>query len=362
MSWIQENKFVAAWAGTTAVLGGTILFFGFSQGGAYEEGLENYESLKGQYLKLEKSTPYPNASNLSEREDGLDVYESTIKEVGQSVMDFCPEELEMMSPEQFKDARVQMEAELLELFKNSGTRLPENCAFGFEDYTDGAVRAGATAKLNYQLGAIQWALSALADAKPISLNNIRRVSLAEESGKSAVAPPEKPRRGRGRVRNTVKAGGATEDKAYELMPVELSFTASEASVRQFMTSLVNSKEYFYAVQSLRVRNERAAPPNQSDVDFPVEEEAGGGFGAEAGGGFGNFEDVAEGGEELTPGKPEPAAEPELPAGELILKQVLGSEDLHVHLCFDVVLIADKTEKAEKVLNQSKPEEARPEEG
>jgi len=355
MSWIQENKFVAGLGGVTAVIGGAILFFGVSQGGAYEEKLEKFNELKAQYAKLEKAKPYPKAENLSDREDRITSYEEIIKEVRGLVAGYRPEKLEKMTPEQFKDIQVKMDSGLCEAF-GTDTKLPDGCLFGFEKYNTGSVKAKATAKLNYELGAIQWMLHKLAEVKPESVSNIRRVELPEENGQVAV--PIKPTRRGGRARgNQAKQPQIAVGRAYELLPMELSFTASEASVREFLMSLVNSDQYYYAIRGVRIRNEKQLPPNQKDADFPADFAP-----AAADDGFRALEELIDAGEDdgatgdaaaeegvVEDGGDGGFADPVQPAvapGELILKQVLGSEQLHVHLCLDIVLIEKKADKAQ----------------
>ena len=51
------------------------------------------------------------------------------------------------------------------------------------------------------------------------------------------------------------------------MPVELAFTASEASMRNFLKEMANSKEYLYAIRSLRIRNEKQNAPSPKDAAF-----------------------------------------------------------------------------------------------
>ena len=364
MSWIQENKFVAGWAGVTTVIVGGILYVGLSQGSAFNEKLEQYQDIKGQYAQLEKSKPYPSAANLSKREEGIEQYEEAIKEVRGLVAGYRPEKLERMTPEQFKDIQVKMDTDLHKLFAEAETELPSDCLFGFEEYSTSAVKAGATAKLNYELEAMQWMFSKLAEVKPSALSNIRRVELPEESGRIVKVEPQ-PNKGKkkGAVKgnkgkkNTDHAAG----RAYELMPVEISFTASESSVREFLLTLVNSKEYYYAIRSVRVRSERQSTPNQRDASFPVDAVVPGdddgfgdleGFGDDSGLDAGIVEDASseDGEDQADAGAGEaPAipAIPAIPAGELILKQVLGNEKLHVHLCLDIVLIEKKTEAAPK---------------
>lgn len=350
MSWIQENKFVAGLAGVTAVIGGAILFFGFSQGSAYNEKLEKYEELKDQYSKLEKSKPYPSAKNLRLRVQNVGDYKLEIKEVRDLVLGYRPEKLEVISPEQFKDIQVKMKSELTRKFEEAQTELPDDCLFGFEKYATTSVRANATPQLVYELKAMQWLMEELAELKPDRIINITREELPEESGRTAATNSEKSKRGKG-VRNRSKA--QPHKKAYELMPVELTFTAKENVLREFLMKMVNSKEYFYAIHSIRIRNEKQIAPNLKDADFPVDVKP------VADDEFGSLEDLlddasssdekegldqsAVDGEspQKTDGEDVVAApELEIPAGELVLKEVLGGEKLHVCLRFDIVLIAE----------------------
>ena len=355
MSWIQENKFVAGLAGVTTVITVAILYVGLSQGGAYDEKLEQYQDLKGQYATLEKSKPYPSAENLSDREEGIEKYENTISDVRKLVLGYRPEKLEKMTPEQFKDIQVQMDTDLRKLFADAGTKLPDDCLFGFEKYSASAVKAGATAKLHYELGAIQWMLSELAGVQPNAIANIRRVELPEESGNVAVAEPQ-PRGRQGRARGPARGNDNQKaaGRAYELMPMEISFTASEASVRKFLLALVNSKEYFYAIRGVRILNESQAAPNQDDASFPADTAVEGndlfsdldgleGEGDQGDESFGEGE--AENADDTV--AVEEPAKAAIPAGELILKQVLGKEKLNVFLCLDIVLIEKKAEDPQR---------------
>lgn len=332
MSWIKENKFVAGLAGATVVVGGVVLFFGNSQGNAYEEKMQAYQDLKGQYAKLEKSKPYPNSANLEARENGIDKYETVIGEVRTALQAYYPGELPKPTPEEFNNTRAKMEQDLIAAFTKSKVVLPEGCHFGFEKYAEASAKSAATPKLNFQLGAVNWLMTKLAEAKPSGIISIVRTELPVESGKAAT--PEPPRRARP-SRNRNQPAEPQEPTAYQLLPMELAFTGDEAAVRRFLKEMVNSKEYFYAIRSMRVRNEKQVAPNQKDVDFP--DDGGAAAGDGAGNPFGGF--PAEGEEE---GAADDVAAVE---GERILKQVLGNEKVHVHLCFDIVLIKENAAEA-----------------
>ncbi|BDS05928.1 hypothetical protein NT6N_09680 [Oceaniferula spumae] len=349
MSWIQENKFVAGLIGVTAVVGGGILFFGSSQGGAYDEKMEKYEQLKGQYASLEKSKPYPNTANRRAREEGVAKYRNTIEDVRETLDSYRPEELTKLSPEQFNDERVKVTNSLRKAFEEAETTLPENCDFGFERYSSATAKSAATPELKYQLDATEWLLGQLAALKPAAILNINRTTLPVETG--AVAPPPTTRKGRPNRNN--KAAQDDGEKPYQLMPMELSFTADESAVRDFLKEMVNSKEYYYAIRAVRVRNEKQTAPTEKDANFPAPVGAGPGAAPDPFGGFPGLEDdttsEGEGEGAATPddgGAVVPAPAAEVKPGERILKQVLGSEKLHVHIVFDVVLLKPSAEKAE----------------
>lgn len=128
------------------------------------------------------------------------------------------------------------------------------------------------------------------------------------------------------------------------MPVELAFTASESAVRDFLKEMVNSKQYFYAIRAIRIRNEKQNAPTQKDADFKVTDERGADEFDPAGrdNPFGDFTlpgEVTEESEDDADAELAPANAPEpIAAGEHILKQVLGREKLNIHISFDILLI------------------------
>jgi hypothetical protein len=346
MSWIQENKFVAGLVGVTAVVGGAILFYGYSQGSAYDQKMLEYEDLKSKHTSLEKSKPYPDADNLKKRQDGIKQYTDVIDDVRTALVGYQPGKLVSLTPEQFSDAQVKMEKELRTAFETAGTTLPDGCNFGFEKYADVQAKAGATAQLNYQLGAMRWLLGKLAEVKPQGLANIKRTQLPVEVARvtPAPAPPRRGGRAGGNGRAQTPTQAVVGDKPYQLMPVELAFTTSEASLRDFLKAMVNSEKYFFSIRAVRLRNERQTPPSVKDADFP--DGGGGGVGAATPAGADPFGDIVFPGDDAPEGDEGGAVEAPAPVadGSRILKQVLGSEKVHVYLSFDILLI--KGEKAD----------------
>lgn len=329
MNWIQENKFIAGIGGITLVLAGAIFYFGNSQGSQYEEKLSEYEDLKSKHNQLLKAKPFPDQNNLETKKANVASYETAIDDVKNTFIGFSVGELPNISPEEFSNQRVQMEKRLRDAFNQAGTTLPQQTGFGFDKYIAGSVKPDAAKILRFQMGALDWLLMELAKSKPAELNNIRRAELSIETGQ--VSPPAQARN-RNRKSNRKRAEAELE-KAYTLMPVELAFIATESSIRDFLKSMVNSKNYFYSIRALRIRNEKQIPPNEKDAGFLAGETA------PAAGPVGGdpFPGIAFPDEDEEEGD-QPQPQPTVPAGERILEQVLGDEKLHVFMRFDIVFI------------------------
>lgn len=343
---MKENKFVAGLVGFTAVVGGVIFVYGNSQGDAFDEKMLEYEDLKNKHTLLQKSKPYPDAVNLKKRQRGVNQYTDVIDAVRSALVRYQPGKLASLTPEQFSDAQVKVGKMLRADFEAAGTTLPDGCKFGFEKYAKVQAKAGATAQLNYQLGAMQWLLGQLAEVKPEELVNIKRAELPVETAAGTPAPSGRGGRAGSRSRGRASKSGAASEKPYQLMPVELSFTATEASVRDFLKSMVNSEDYFFSIRALRVRNERQTPPTKKDANFPEIRGGGAPFqpaGANPFAGIAFPDDADEGDGQVPAPAPAPAPSVE---GQHILKQVLGSEKLHVYISFDILLIKGAAAGAE----------------
>lgn len=336
MSWINDNKFVAALIGVTAVVSGGILFFGFSQSGEYEEKLGVYEELKGDLLKVSKFKPYPDAEGLAVREKGIAEYEKTINSVSSAFQDYMPGEMKSLTPEEFSDARVSMEKKLKSTFAEAGIKVPPRCNFGFEKYAKVQADAKATSKLNFQLKAVESLLAGLVESKPDTLLNLKRSMLPiEEASVGASNRGARPSRSARNSRANRSNRARKDESSYQRLPMELAFTGSEASVCKFLRDMIASEDYFYNINLLRIKNEKQKAPSQSDIGFQDDSTVG----DVSGGNFSEFFDDNEEGDGAE------VALSNKKSGAEIAKQILGNELLHVHLVFDVILIkAPNSEK------------------
>ena len=358
MDWIQENKFVSGLLAATILFAGGIFYHGYSEGDDFKDNMAQYGELRSRYDTLISAKPYPNQENLKAREEIIEEYEAVIEEVRNAFYEYKADKLPKPTPGEFSDMRIKMQGDLRKAFNQTETSLPDNCGFGFEKYAKIQPAPYATSKLSYQLGAIQWLLEKLAENEPKAIINIRRELLDVELG-----PPPAPSTQKNAQRGNL-AANPEDEKIFEVMPVELAFTASEASMRNFLKEMANSKEYLYAIRSLRTRNEKQNAPSPKDAAFqdkkPNNKEAGF-FAPEENDIFGGFAlpdadseegdntdaiDIERGDKQIAP-----VAAP-MSNDEHILKQVMGDEKINIHINFDILLI--KGEKATEKKNDESP--------
>ena len=343
MEWIKENKFVSGLLGLTLAFVGGIFYHGYSEKGEYEQNMAQFTELKTKHKTLVTAKPYPNDENLKAREQAIEQYEEAIEVVRNSFLEYLPDDTPAPTPGEFSDAKIKMQRELRSRFEKVGASIPEKCGFGFENYAEKQAAPYATSKLNYQLGAIQWLLDKLIETEPKALINIRRELLDVEKGPPRVlSKKEKMKLQRQKPK--------PEDlKIFEEMPIEIAFTASESSMRDFLHEIANSKKYLYAVRALRIRSEKQNAPSSSDASFQTAQsqlnEGKGGAPEPAdpfGGGF-----VFPGDEDAELVEEAPAeSQPQLPVNpisndEHIIKQVLGDENVDVHMSFDILMMKGK---------------------
>ena len=318
--------------------------------------MAQYGELRSRYDTLISAKPYPNEQNLKVREQVIQDYEAVIEEVRNAFYEYKADKLPKPTPGEFSDARIKMQSELRKAFNKAETSLPDDCGFGFEKYAKIQAAPYATAKLNYQLGAIQWLLEKLAENEPKAIINIRRELLDVEKG-----PPPAPSTKKNARRGN-RAANPGDEIIFEVMPAELAFTASEASMRNFLKEMANSKEYLYAIRSLRIRNEKQNAPSAKDAAFqnkkPANDDAGF-FAPEENDVFGGFAlpdvdseegnnagDIERGDAQIGP-RTEPMSN-----DEHIIKQVMGDEKINIHINFDILLI--KGEKSPEKKNDASP--------
>ncbi|MCU0781059.1 MAG: Amuc_1100 family pilus-like protein [Akkermansiaceae bacterium] len=358
MSWIQENKFVAA-LGAASLAGAIIIgYFGFSARGKYSRALDDFQTATGQIDEFKALPLFPEDDLIVSKRKNLNEYRDRIIALQKSFDKFRPKEQPAVSPQEFQDQAKSANEEVVKACAESKTALPEGFFLGFEGYNAALPRGEATAVLTYQLGAIKELLLAASKNGVSQVVNLHRPKTVEEDGG--------------------KWEPAKTDTA-RAFPLELTMKGTPRALRQVFSGMLTSENYFFTVRTLRLTNEKhGTPPTKTDARFdPVPGTAPGG----APGGvrpppdpFGGFvlpSDEPEPKPEdkpapkpapapgapttfvpLTPGSlpvsaQAPVAPPAAPAASGdILKQVLGNEEVQVFLRIDILSFLPAVKLAE----------------
>ena len=334
---MKENGFAIGLLIGTLVIGGGLVALGISQGKRYSGIQSEYDSVKSDVERMAKVRPYPTEENLEARKTEVKTFRGKVEGLQNTVQNFRPETLEEISPSDFQNRLVAKTAAIKTLFQEKGISYPDQFGFGMESYLDALANPKATAKLNYQLEALDWLFRQLAEVQTYEIRNIVREALPSEDGREWTQQFTE-------VREPIPLA--------QSLPMEIVFVADEPAVNAFVSALVDSKKYFFAIDMVRIGNENTSPPVRSqagleEFDQPEETDDGGGGGF---GGFGDFsfeETPAAGADEATEETPEIEAEDvEIVETGLILGQILGNEGNNVGLQLRLLLFTDPLELPE----------------
>ncbi len=354
MSWIQENRFAAGLGGITLVAAAGLIFWGVSASGSYNQAKEEYTTAADQVDSMAKAKLYPSDQNLRDKKKAVTDYEKSVKDLQKAFEKFRAPTPPNVEPAQFSEALLKAKEAAAKAFaevRPQPTELPAEFFLGNEDYTVKPPAREATGILTFQLEAMSELMANLAAAAPSKLLNIHRPPLEEEKDGAKPFDPK--------------------GKSFRVLPVEISFTGNEASLRKFLSSLDNSEKHYYVVRSIRVINEKLKAPTAADSKFETEGEAppeGGAptadpFGGAAGGFVLPGEEPAPAPGGATPPADSAAPADAAPAGGegVILQQVLGSEKVHVFLRIDILqfLEAPKADAAKVEAPKAEAPKAQP---
>lgn len=319
MSWIKDNKFVAALAGGTLLGVILLLFVGTKGRSGYAEARTEFDESFSEVSRFEKMALYPRQDLRDSKKKALDEYRVAAGELQDVFAAYRPEELKNISPQEFTKHLKAVDQELRTAFEEDGVSVPDQFFCGFENYKDSLADENSTGILDYQLSAIQSLMLALSKSGATELKNVYRPVLPEEQGKE------------------YEPTGLDVARA---LPLEITFSGPPKGLRGFISSIVDSKQRFLVIRSVRISNSKNSPPMASDAQFEKPKDAK----ADAG-----DNDVFESIFEL-PGEAiddeEEAAEDVVEEEEIadepasdtsrILYQVLGNESVQVIIRLDVM--------------------------
>jgi hypothetical protein len=325
MSWIKDNKFVVA-LGCATLVGAVLLFLVASKGTSrYEQAAADFAAAAADVSRFERGPLYPNRENRDGKSKAIDEYRKSAELLQAAFESFRPEELKNVSPQDFTNHLKAVDQDLRKAFEESKTKLPDPFFCGFENYKTSLARGNATGILEYQLAAIQNLMLALAKSGASELKNLHRPPLPEEEGKDF-----KPQ----------------DTEVARPLPLEITFSGPEKSLRGFLSSLVQEEGRYVVIRSIRVSNSKKDPPRASDAQFektaPVKPAAadnvfGGGFVLPGEEPKVEAKKVPEGAVPAPEVAPLPLPPAAAPTGSgRVLSQVLGNEEVQVFLRLDLM--------------------------
>lgn len=312
MNWIKDNKFLVALMGGT-FLGAILLYMAGSNAvSRHDKAKEEFDTAASEATTFEKLALYPRQENLDGKNKALDEYRKSVADLQASFAAFRSEKVQNTSPQDFTNRLKAANDEVTKAFQESSCAVPEGFFCGFENYKATLANGNATGMLDYQLGGVRNLMLALAKSGASKLDNVHRPLLPEENGNPWQPQP---------------------DQVARPLPLEITFTGPEKSVREFLSSISSPAGQYVVVRSLRVANVKKDPPRAADAKFdkPAATPS-----SAAGNPFGIAfpdaaftETTAEGTGDAAAPKPAPPAD-----SSRILAQVLGNEELHVFLRLD----------------------------
>lgn len=331
MTWFKENKFLAGLLTITVLLAAIIIYFGMKAGSSLEEVQAQIASKEASLKKDKSLDPFPTPENAKEKEENLKVLIAKVNEARSALFAYLPEGMENVAGKDFSANLTETVDRVKALFPQEKA-LPSGFFLGFEPYSGSLPPEGATGVLTYQLAAMEWLLTQLAESGIKEIENLHREKIPAEMGEDW---PDAPG-ARKSFKNTKPpklVPGAPRPPKFESdslpaiahrMPVEVSFRGPEPAVREFLTRIANSDKFFFQTRIARVLNPSEIPSagKKASAAKPKND-------------FGDGPIVIEGGDE-------PAADEPVESVK-ILDKVSGGDDLEVFLRADLLLfIEEKT--------------------
>jgi hypothetical protein len=330
----KEKRFISILAGISLVCIGGLYFFASKGSSRFDAAKEDFDSVDAKIKAMEGLPVYPTEKNLAQKESELKSYSANAAELAKKLQALRPASLENADPQAFTDLLVKTADASIKAYQTAGLSsegdnpsLPKGFFLGFEAYTSTAAQKDSTGIMAYQLGAISELHALLAAAKPSALLNFRREELPEEKNEAY-----KP----------------TLGVPYRVMPIEVAFAGPESALRGFINGIQSSKQHYFVIRSMRVRNDKQEGPKASDAQFEAPATEGADADAPGGGIFDSGTAFVLPGESAPAAAAEAAAAPaataepekteDAPAdSSRILQQVLGQEDINAFFRIDIVL-------------------------
>lgn len=346
MSWYQENKFAGTLLGITAVVSGALIYLGMSANSDASAAKQKEQAAVTKINALQKMKPFPNEENEKLLVEDLTSFAADTKAFQDKMLTFRPAEMPKIRANEFSGQVSGYVNKLNKYYSSKGVAFndKEKPFYGMEAYADSMAKENHTVYLNYHRQALEWLFTTLADSGIDTLNHVYRAPVAEALG--TVVKPVEAAKGKKKSKKKKNRKPAGLTSVSDNLPIEITFTGTEASLQKFLTDVAAGEDYFFAVKLLKIRNTEQDPVVISQATFAPVVEA---VAEEAApvDGLGGL-DLDEG-FDFTPG-----GGAGLEEDKEIIKQVIGDEKITAFIQLDLVLLKDAASVPIPRLKKDKP--------
>lgn len=328
MSWFKENKFLGGLIVITLILAGVIIYLGMGFQSTLDEKISEIETKEGSLKDMKGLDPYPTPESSKAKAESLKALITDANKMQAQFLAFKPESTAPIAVNEFSALLKDTHAKIEALFEGKIT-YPESFYLGFETYKAVLPTPASTGELAYELAAIEWLMTQMEAAKVTEVNNIIRHQIPSEKGETweSANAPAAGGRSRGGSRNRSRANsGPSLPQVANRMPIELVFKGPESGLRQVLSAIADSDQFFFDTRIARIKNESPLPTKPrtrgGEAAEAPKEESDEGFGAL---------------------NTEPADDPaDAPVGarRKVLDRVAGGDDVTAYLRVDLLLFTD----------------------
>ena len=263
MNWIKENKFLTGFIAVMLLGCGALGFLAMTAGGKYTETEDAFAQSKAELARLQGLAPFPSKENLKKLEDQRKEATDAVNTLHRNLA-AAEIPIEALTPEQFQD---KLRASVTDVKAKAGQRpkLPEKFYMGFDKYETEPPERPAAGPLGRQLKAMQWLVEQFIEVKAVEIRELGRDELPEEKSKGRAEKPAAP------AALGAPAAGKEKDKdkgdKQKLVTKHafwITVLLDQNALRKVLNSIVTSKEQFFIVRTIEVKNEKDRGPSRID--------------------------------------------------------------------------------------------------
>jgi len=240
---MKSKAWLTIFSVVTVLLVGASGYFCFSSVGKFSEAQGSWGRKIDSIKLFERKVPYPSKKNVEELGAIVENYNKSVDGLFTNLNSFQKELDNKLKNIEFQDRVKTKVSEFRQFASSSQFVIDEADGFqlGFDAYANSLPVPEIVPILDYELKAIDHLLRKIISAGGESMSSFSRDLIPGEVG-----GPEKQ-----------------EDSVVHKYPVRLKMRCSHKAFQNFMNSISNDKEYFFAVRVLNVENEAQEGPFKS---------------------------------------------------------------------------------------------------